>query len=77
VAEAAVVGWPHHRLGEVPKAFVVLKNGVQDEKEDIRTAANQKLAKFKAIEIIEAVEPSFFPRNALGKILKRRLKQQT
>ncbi|MFO7962349.1 MAG: AMP-binding protein [Desulfobacterales bacterium] len=75
VVETAIIGIPHDRLGEIPKAFVVLKNEAADDKEDIRQEANRKLAKYKAIETIEVVEPSFFPRNALGKILKRHLKK--
>jgi len=75
VAEAIVIGVSHDRLGEIPKGFVVLSDPEADG-EDIRIVANNKLANFKAIEIIDIVEPSFFPRNALGKILKRQLKEQ-
>jgi hypothetical protein len=33
-----------------------------------------KLANFKALEEVEFVDPGFFPRNALGKILKTALR---
>ncbi len=74
VAEAAVIGVPHERLGEVPKAFVALREGVEASEKEILEEACGRLAAFKAPEEVEIVDPGFFPRNALGKIVKPRLK---
>jgi long-chain acyl-CoA synthetase len=74
VLEAAVIGIPHPRLGEVPKAFVSLKPGTQVEEGELITLTREKLANFKALEEVEFVAPEFFPRNALGKIVKPSLR---
>jgi long-chain acyl-CoA synthetase len=72
VSQAIVIGIPHGRLGEVPKAFVVLsdKNASLAE---LRDAANARMSKFKRIEMIESIDAADVPRNAMGKILKREL----
>ncbi|MEW6442297.1 MAG: AMP-binding protein [bacterium] len=74
IREVAVVGIPHKRLGEVPKAFVVLRDGATATAEELLGLCRQKLANFKTLEAVEFVEPDFFPRNALGKIVKTRLR---
>jgi long-chain acyl-CoA synthetase len=76
VAEAAVIGIPHARLGEVPKAFVALKEGAEATEDEMKALIREKLASFKALEEVEFVAPGFFPRNALGKILKAALRPQ-
>ncbi len=76
VEEAAVIGIPHPRLGEVPKAFVALKQGVRVEEQELVALTRAKLANFKALEEVEFVDPGFFPRNALGKIVKTALRTQ-
>lgn len=76
VEEAAVIGILHPRLGEVPKAFVALKKGVQVEAQELVALTRAKLANFKALEEVELVDPGFFPRNALGKIVKTALRKQ-
>lgn len=74
VEEAAVIGIPHPRLGEVPKAFVALKQGARVEEKELVALTRAKLANFKALEEVEFVDPGFFPRNALGKIVKTALR---
>jgi len=76
VEEVAVIGIPHDRLGEVPKAFVVLKKGANATEQELVELSRSKLAHFKALEAVEFVDPGFFPRNALGKILKKALRSQ-
>jgi acyl-CoA synthetase (AMP-forming)/AMP-acid ligase II len=76
VEEAAVIGIPHPRLGEVPKAFVALKQGARVEEQELIELTRAKLANFKALEEVEFVDPLFFPRNALGKIVKPALRTQ-
>jgi long-chain acyl-CoA synthetase len=76
VEEVAVIGVPHDRLGEVPKAFVVLKQGAEATEQELVELSRSKLAHFKALEEISFVDSGFFPRNALGKILKTALRAQ-
>jgi fatty-acyl-CoA synthase len=74
VAEAAVVGRPDERWGEVPVAYVVAKADFQGDAAEIVEFCAQRLAKFKspkAVRIIEAL-----PRNPSGKVLKRDLRDR-
>lgn len=80
VIEAAVIGRPDERWGEVPIAFVVVHGGVAGEtKSSEATVADeliahcaQQLAKFKVPKAIAFVEA--LPRNPSGKVLKRELR---
>lgn len=72
VLEAAVVGVPHPVYGEVPKAFVVLKEGKQSTEEAILNYCGEQLAKYKIPAEVEFMEE--LPRNASGKVLKHTLR---
>ena len=72
VLEAAVIGIPHPVYGEVPKAFVVLKEGKSMAEERIIDYCSQHLAKFKLSAEVEFLEE--LPRNASGKVLKQTLR---
>jgi acyl-CoA synthetase (AMP-forming)/AMP-acid ligase II len=72
VAFAAVVGAPHPRYGEVPWAFVQPASGVDLSERDVLELVNGQLATFK--HLTGATVVADFPRNALGKILKRELR---
>lgn len=72
VAEVAVIGVPHELRGEVPKAFVVLKEGRSLTAEDIRRFCQQHLAHFKVPRYVEFV--SSLPKNRAGKIDKGKLR---
>ncbi|TAK26915.1 MAG: hypothetical protein EPO21_24580 [Chloroflexota bacterium] len=74
IEECAVVGVPHERLGEVPKAYIQLKPAAQAQEQEFIDMIRNRLAKYKALEHVEFVED--FPRNAMGKILKRELRDQ-
>jgi fatty-acyl-CoA synthase len=72
VLEAAVIGVPSDRWGEVGLAVLVLAPGVALDRERVISHCAQRLARFKTphdIAIIEAL-----PRNATGKVLKRELR---
>jgi len=74
VLEAAVVGRPDPRWGEVPIAFVVHRAGATVAEAELREFCAARLAKFKvprAVRFIEAL-----PRNPSGKVLKRVLRDQ-
>lgn len=68
VSEAAVVGVPDERLGEVGKAFVVLRAGATLEPEQLVAWARDRLANYKVPR--EVVVLDALPRNATGKVTK-------
>jgi fatty-acyl-CoA synthase len=68
VMEVAVVGVPHEKWGESPKAFVVLRAGVAATAEELREFARGVLAHFKVPSAFEFV--SALPKTATGKIQK-------
>ncbi|MBY4571667.1 fatty acid--CoA ligase [Gordonia sihwensis] len=71
VTEAAVIGVPDERLGEVGKAFLTVRPGASVEPGAVIAFARDHLANFKVPRVIEIVDA--FPRNAAGKILKREM----
>jgi long-chain acyl-CoA synthetase len=74
VADAAVVAKPHEEAGEVPKAFVVLRAGYENQSADeLLVWVNGKLATYKNVREVEFIEA--IPRNPSGKILRRVLKE--
>lgn len=73
VAEAAVIGVPDDLLGEVPKAFLVLKTGVSPcSEEHIKEFLTGRLAPYKIPKSIEF--RAGLPKNEAGKIQKRQLR---
>lgn len=74
VADVAVVGVPDERMGEVGKAFVVVRPGNDLAAEDVIAFARERLANYKAPRLVEFVDT--LPRNASGKVLKTDLRLQ-
>ncbi|PWV44690.1 long-chain-fatty-acid--CoA ligase [Nocardiopsis sp. L17-MgMaSL7] len=68
VLEVAIVGVPHERWGETPRASVVLCEGASATEEEIIAFAREHLAHFKAPTQVEFVEQ--LPKTATGKIQK-------
>jgi acyl-CoA synthetase (AMP-forming)/AMP-acid ligase II len=73
VAEAAVVGRPDERWGEVPVAFVVLHEGAALEAEELISFCRERLAGFKTPKGVTIIDQ--LPRNPSGKVLKRELRE--
>ncbi len=67
VLEAAVVGIPDEKWGEVPKAFVVPKPGRSPKEEDIIVFCRGEMAHFKCPKQVEFGE---LPKTSTGKIKK-------
>jgi acyl-CoA synthetase (AMP-forming)/AMP-acid ligase II len=74
VDEAAIIGVPDDDWGERVRAIVVLKNGHNASGDDIIEFCRQRLASFKKPESIVFCDE--LPRNPLGKVLKRILREQ-
>jgi acyl-CoA synthetase (AMP-forming)/AMP-acid ligase II len=72
VLEAAVVGRPDDRWGEVPVAFVVLRPNATATSEELVEHCLRQLARFKVPK--EIVFLGALPRNPSGKVLKRELR---
>ncbi|MGZ8177184.1 FadD3 family acyl-CoA ligase [Williamsia sp. SKLECPSW1] len=71
VTEAAVIGVPDERLGEVGRAFLTLRPGTELDVDSVVAFCRANLANFKVPRSVVVVDS--FPRNASGKILKREL----
>ena len=73
IETAAVIGIPDERLGEVGKAFIVLRPGQSIEASDIIAWARANMANYKAPRHIAFVPA--LPRNAGGKVLRGALRE--
>lgn len=75
VADVAVIAKTDAEVGEIPKAFIVLRQGYEHQLADELMAwVNGKLATYKNVREIEYI--TSIPRNPSGKILRRILKEQ-
>jgi len=72
VAEAAAIAVPHAKWGETPLLLVVRRAGATSTEEDILAWGNSRLGKHQRASRVELREA--LPRNALGKVLKRELR---
>jgi acyl-CoA synthetase (AMP-forming)/AMP-acid ligase II len=74
VSEAAVVGVPDERLGEVGRAYVIPRPGAAVTEEEIIAFCRERLANFKVPRSVRIV--SALPRNASGKVVKIALRDE-
>lgn len=73
VAENAVIGINEKLRGEIPAAFIVLKDGVQAEPKEFILYCRKYLANYKCPRAALLVES--LPKNATGKIDKKQLRE--
>ncbi|MGI9433020.1 MAG: long-chain-fatty-acid--CoA ligase [Myxococcota bacterium] len=74
VLECAVIGVPHEKWGETPKALVVLREGTTATEAELIEFTREHLAHFKCPTSIQFVDE--LPRTATGKLQKFRLREQ-
>ena len=73
VAQAAVVGLPDERWGEIVTAFVVLHRGAAADEAALIAHAHAHLAGYKAPKSVRFVDS--IPLSAVGKPLRRALRE--
>lgn len=74
IAESAVIGVKDERMGEVGRAYIVVKAGHTLTEDEVFAFCREHLANFKNPRSIRFVDS--LPRNASGKVLKNELRAQ-
>ena len=72
VSEAAVVGVPDERMGEVGRAYVVPRSGASLSEDELAAWCRERLAGYKVPRSVVVVDA--LPRNATGKVDKKQLR---
>jgi len=72
VSDAAVIGIPDQESGEIPKAYVKLKQGHTSSAENIQEFVAKQVSAYKKIRAITFVDE--IPKSPSGKILRRYLR---
>lgn len=74
ILECAVVALPDEKWGEIPKAFVTLKQDKKVSEDELVDFCKERLAKFKVPKRIEFIPA--LPKTGSGKILKVELRKR-
>jgi long-chain acyl-CoA synthetase len=70
----AVVGKPDSATGEIPKVFIILKDGMSASEQELKDFVNAKVASYKAIREVEFRKD--LPLSSAGKVLRRNLRDE-
>lgn len=73
VAQVAVIGVEHERMGEIGKAYIVKAPGAELTEASVLGWCKENLANYKVPKIVEFIDA--MPLNAAGKILKTTLRE--
>jgi acyl-CoA synthetase (AMP-forming)/AMP-acid ligase II len=74
VSDVCVVGVPHEKWGETPKAVVVLKAGSALDPEELIALTREQVGSVQKVTSVEIVEE--LPRSAIGKLLRREVRDR-
>lgn len=74
VANAAVIGKPDPEVGEIPKAFVTLKEDAEISEDELMNFVNEQVVPYKKVRELEFIKE--IPVSAAGKVLKRVLRDR-
>ena len=75
IEDVAVIGIPDEAAGELPRAYIVLKNSAITSEYEIHDYLEEKVAPYKKLKGgVHFVE--MIPRNPSGKILRKDLKAE-
>jgi len=74
VAECAVIGIPHEKWGETPKAFIVTKEGHTITKEEMKAFLKKELASYAQPRAYDFRDE--LPKTMIGKVDKKVLKAE-
>jgi 4-coumarate--CoA ligase len=79
VNDAAVIQIPDEESGELPRAYIVLKDGIDGDKDDIKDVIyewmKERVAPYKRLDG-GIIFTDVIPKSASGKILRRILRDQ-
>jgi len=73
VQDCTVIGIPHEKWGETPLALAIMYKGATISEDGLKEWLNGKVAKYQRVSGL--VFKDDFPRNALGKVLKKELRE--
>lgn len=74
IREAAVIGLPHPKWGEMVAAVLVADGGIPRPQEELEAFCRQEIADYRRPKAFFWTDA--LPRNAYGKVLKRELRQR-
>jgi acyl-CoA synthetase (AMP-forming)/AMP-acid ligase II len=74
VAQAAVIGVPDERMGEIAKAFIVRRPGSELSADEVIAWSRRNMANYKVPRSVEFLDA--LPLNAAGKVLKTALRER-
>jgi long-chain acyl-CoA synthetase len=74
VKDAAIIGIPEERRGEVPYAFVVLTEGASATEEELLSHCRANLARYKVPTAVEFRDE--LPKTMIGKVLRKDLRAE-
>jgi len=74
VAQVAVVGVPHEKWGETPKAVIVLRPGQHADEQELIEWSRQRVGAVKRVTSVDFTDS--LPTSPVGKVLRREVKKQ-